>query len=63
MKLIKVDGFVMNALCGIFKPEELTVRISNDSRGKTLSIDNGEIQFTVPFEPIEKAMKERKHRY
>lgn len=61
MKLIKVNGFVMDTLKGFFKPEELTIRVSNDSKGKTLSIDNGEVQFTVPYEPIEKAMKKKEH--
>ena len=62
MKLIKVQGFVMDAL-GIFKPQEFTVRVTNDSKGKTLSICDGVFQFTVPFEPIEKAMKQREHRW
>ena len=31
--------------------------ITNDERGKTLSINDGKIQFTIPFEPIEKYLK------
>ena len=28
--------------------------ITNDEKGKTLSIGDGKTQFTIPFEPIEK---------
>ena len=31
--------------------------ISNDEQGKTLSIDDGEVQFTIPFEPIAKFLR------
>lgn len=31
--------------------------ITNDRNGKTLSINDGKIQFTIPFEPIEKYLK------
>ena len=31
--------------------------ITNDDVGKTLSINNGEIEFLIPFEPIEKYLK------
>lgn len=30
----------------------LRVMVTNDSKGKTLSIDNGEIQFSIPMEII-----------
>ena len=41
------------------KPESLSVQvleclITNDELGKTLSINDGNVQFTVPFEPLEK---------
>lgn len=39
------------------KPATLYVQISNDGIGKTLSIDNGKIMFSVPYEPIEAAMR------
>lgn len=31
--------------------------VTNDSVGKTLSIYDGEIQFTIPFEPLEEYLK------
>ena len=31
--------------------------ITNDEMGKTLSINNGVIQFSVPFEPLEKWLR------
>lgn len=30
---------------------------TNDEKGKSLSIDNGSIQFTIPFEPIAECFK------
>lgn len=32
--------------------KELHVLITNDSVGKTLSVDNGTIQFTIPMDDI-----------
>lgn len=31
--------------------------ITNDERGKTLSINDGKIQFTIPFEPLQEYLK------
>ena len=56
MKRIEVKGFHYNERLQIIKPENFVVRVSNDSIGKTLSIENGTIQFIIPFEPVEKAM-------
>ena len=49
-----VDGLV--AENGI-KEQSLLCLISNDEHGKTLSITNGQIQFTIPFEPIEEYLR------
>lgn len=54
-KEVKVRGAVL--LMDIVSVEELTCIITNDEQGKTLSIDNDNIQFTIPFEPIEKYLK------
>ena len=35
-----------------------TCIVTNDEIGKTLSIGNNEIQFTIPFEPLEKYLKD-----
>lgn len=38
-------------------PDELECIITNDEKGKTISINNGVLQFTIPFEPIERYLK------
>lgn len=40
-----------------FAPLKFNVLISNDDIGKTISINDGETQFTIPFEPLEKYLK------
>lgn len=54
-KKIEVDGFV--AYRSSYKRQKLECIITNDSRGKTLSINDGFTQFTIAFEPIEKYLK------
>lgn len=54
-KEVKVKGAVL--LMDIASVQELTCIITNDEQGKTLSIDNDNIQFTIPFEPLEKYFK------
>lgn len=39
------------------RQKPLAVKISNDNIGKTISITNGFIQFTIPFEPLEPHLK------
>lgn len=39
------------------REKTLNVIITNNRHGKTLSIDDGLFQFTIPFEPIEKYLK------
>ena len=54
-KIIKVDGAVTTDedidLC------EIECRITNDEKGKTLSLRAGNQQFSIPFEPIEEYLK------
>ena len=52
------------AVCGItlwpngdVLPDELECIITNDEKGKTISINNGVLQFTIPFEPIARYLK------
>lgn len=56
--LIYVDGiksdFNNNDL---FKPEKLQVNYMEDKIGKTLSIGNGAIQFSIPFDAILKKIE------
>lgn len=56
-KHISVDGAFMTSSMASPTPTNLEVIVSNDSIGKTISINNGEMQFTIPFEPIEKYLK------
>lgn len=55
MMKLQVNGIVCNENGGAMRP--LEVLISNDTYGKTLSINDGKTQFTIPFESIEKHMK------
>ena len=38
-------------------PKMFDCIITNDEIGKTLSINDGNVQFTIPFEPIERFLK------
>lgn len=56
-KEINLIGMEYNDKTGcVYMNKELSVIITNDEIGKTLSIDNGEIQFTVPAEEIAKLL-------
>lgn len=54
-KMLEVVGLEATMIETRQKP--LAVRISNDNIGKTISITNGIIQFTIPFEPLEPYLK------
>ena len=54
---VTVDGCIFVEAFDKVAFQKLTCIITNDEKGKTLSIDNGMIQFTIPFEPIEKYLK------
>ena len=51
-KEVIVDGVVYDDRDSQLYSEKLRVIITNDERGKTVSIDNGVIQFTVPFDNL-----------
>lgn len=38
-------------------PKMFDCIITNDEIGKTLSINDGNVQFTIPFEPLERYLK------
>lgn len=50
-----VDGLVFDGKT--MRKTSLYVICTNDEHGKTLSIDNGNIQFLIPFEPFEEYLK------
>lgn len=56
-KHVTIDGAFMDKNMIAPMHTKLDVLITNDSRGKTLSINNDDIQFTIPFEPIEQYLK------
>lgn len=53
-KEVIVNGMVYDDKKDRISFEQLRVFITNDERGKTVSIDNGELQFTVPFDNLVK---------
>lgn len=42
---------------GSFTMARLDCIITNDESGKTLSIGDGNVQFTIPFETVERYLK------
>lgn len=55
-KEIAVNGLVYDGAFTI-KKTNLRCICTNDEKGKTLSIDNGQWQFTIPFEAVEECFK------
>ena len=55
-KEIKVDGAFYDGKT-LFAPIELYCICTNDEEGKTLSIDNGHIQLSIPFEAVAECFK------
>lgn len=56
-KEIAVQGLVYDDGTLTFKKTILRCICTNDEKGKTLSIDNGIYQFSIPFEEIEHCFK------
>ena len=60
-KKIIVEGVVgsinMKNLKIEMEKQPLDCMITNDKNGKTLSISNGDIMFSIPFEPLEKYLR------
>lgn len=53
-KKISLKGTVYNGISGTMSRSNLNVICTNDEEGKTLSIDNGHLQFSIPMEDITK---------
>lgn len=53
-KEVNVKGMVYNDISRSLSVCNFRVICTNDEKGKTLSIDNGHLQFSIPFEPIAK---------
>ena len=56
-KEIAVNGAEYNCETKKIAIRRLYCICTNDEEGKTLSIDNGTIQFSIPFEAIEECFK------
>ena len=56
-KSFKVKGFRYNDLTSDLRKQEFNVIISNDKIGKTLSIDDGVIQYTISMNNLLKYLK------
>lgn len=56
-KVFIVTGFVFGDPFLIHKNETIRVICTNDEKGKTLSLDNGKIQFSIPMEEIYKCFE------
>jgi hypothetical protein len=56
-KEVFVEGMRYNDNSGKLNIMRFRCIITNDERGKTLSIGDGKTQFAIPFEPIEKFLK------
>ena len=56
-KRVRVDGVVNVSDPPFLVPKTFDCIITNDEISKTLSINDGNVQFTIPFEPIERYLK------
>ena len=56
-KEIKVKGIRYKSNTKKLDIMELFVIVTNDKDGKTISIDDGETQFSIEFEQIERYLK------
>ena len=56
-KKLTVEGLIYDDDRQIIKKTDMVVLITNDELGKTLSINDGHIQYTVPAEKIAEYLK------
>ena len=54
---VTVTGFVYDDVKRTAEAQRLECIITNDRFGKTLSINDGKKQFTIPFEAVEKYLR------
>ena len=53
-EVVNVKGTVFNGASGSLSICNFQVICTNDEKGKQLSIDNGHLQFSIPFDNIAK---------
>lgn len=57
-KIVRVTGIRYDGNAEFkYKKVNFETIITNDEHGKTLSINDGNVQFTIPFEPLQKYLK------
>lgn len=56
-KEVVVDGIIGDWVADTMMRSSLLCICTNDEKGKTLSITDGCIQFSIPFEPLEEYFK------
>ena len=56
-KEVWVEGVRFDDAEGKIDQMKLRCIITNDEIGKTLSIDDGKVQYTIPFERVERYLK------
>jgi hypothetical protein len=56
-KEVIVTGLVYDGGSKIYK-QKLRVICTNDEKGKTLSVNDGRIQMSIPFEQVEEYFKD-----
>lgn len=54
---VRVSGGVNVSGSPFLAPKLFDCIITNDEIGKTLSINDGNVQFPIPFEPLERYLK------
>lgn len=57
-KEVIVMGLVYDDVGRKFYRQKLRVICTNDDKGKTLSVDDGRIQMSIPFEQVEEYFKD-----
>ena len=57
-KELTIKGFYYNDRTRLMRQTELRCICTNDEKGKSLSIDNGTIQFTIGMEAIADIFKD-----
>ena len=53
----QVTGMVYDDAAGKMKIAKLTVRVTHDRMGSSLSLEDGKMMMEIPLEPIEKMLK------
>ena len=53
-KVFETKGLLFSPSRNTIEPAILTVMVTNDNKGKTISVNNGDVQFIFPADEISK---------